>query len=266
MDMRRWWCTFSSVQWRTSALAAILCLAFPALGQVPTSPTPPGWTAALPRLFGETKAFSAQAEMRAVDKAGNETVSMPMGFAMLDRQIRMVIDIGQIKSSQIPVGAAMAMKQIGMDRTVAIMAPQRKVMVVMYPSIQAYLEMPLPDQMTGSEKEVKLQKTKLGNETIDGQPCVKYKVVITDSTGQKNEGIVWNATNLRDFPVQMQMEDRQNGGSMTTRFREVKLVAPEGREFQIPAGFKKYSDPMKLMEAATARITSGAKPPAGGKK
>ncbi len=236
-----------------------------AQAQMPSA-TPPGWTSALPKLFGETKAFSAQADMRALDKSGKETVSMTMGFAMLDRQIRMAIDVGQIKSTQMPPGAAAAMKQIGMDRTIAVMTPQKKSMLVMYPLLQACLEMPLPDQMTIPEKDIKLDKTKLGTETIDGHPCVKYKLVITDSSGQKNEGIVWNATDLKEFPVQVQMQDRESGGSMTTRFRDIKLVRPEAKEFEAPSGFKKYSDPMQLMQAATLRATGASKPASAPKK
>lgn len=252
---------------RTTLLAAAVLNGAPAVrAQMPSTATPPGWTAALPRLFGDTKAFSARADMRAVDKAGKETVSMSMGFAMLDRRIRMEIDISQIKSSQLLPGAAAAMKQIGMDRTVAVMSPQKKMMVVMYPAIRSYLEFPLSDQMTLPDKDVKLQKTRLGNETIDGHSCVKYQVVITDPAGQKNEGIVWNATDLKEFPVQMQMQDRESGGSMTTRFREIKLAAPASREFEVPSGFKKYSDPMQLMQAATAQAAGGAKPAGGTKK
>jgi len=229
-------------------------------GQMPSA-APPAWTAALPKLFGDTKAFSAQSDMRALDKAGKETVSMSMGFAMLDRQIRMTIDIGQIKSSQMPPGAVAAMKQIGMDRTVAIMSPQRKLMLVIYPTVQAYLEMPMPDQMTTPEKDIKLSKSKVGAETIDGHPCVKYKIVITDAAGQKNEGIAWCATDMAEFPIQMQMQDRDTGGTMTTHFRDIKIVKPEAKDFEAPTAFKKYSDPMQLMQAATARVTNGSKAP-----
>lgn len=254
------------IAWKlTSTLfvgSAALALWMPptAWGQMPSA-APPAWTAALPKLFGDTKAFTAQSDMRALDKAGKETVSMTMGFSMLDRQIRMNIDIGQIKSSQMPPGAVAAMKQIGMDRTVAIMSPKKKSMLVIYPSVQGYIEMPMPDQMTTAEKDIKLTKSKLGTETIDGHPCVKNKVVITDAAGQKNEGIVWNATDMAEFPIQMQMQDRETGGTMTTRFRDVKIVKPDARDFEAPAAFKKYSDPMQLMQAATARVAGGSTAP-----
>lgn len=266
MEMRSLIARFPTIR-RVAVVMALLPTLTPSvLGQMPSGTPPPGWTAALPRLFGETKAFSAQADMRALDKAGKETVTMNMGFAMLDRQIRMSIDISQIKSSQLEPGAAAAMKQIGMDRTVAVMSPRKKRMLVMYPLLQSYLELDLPDQMALSEKDIKIEKTKLGSETLDGHPCVKYKVVITDSAGQKNEGIVWNATDMKEFPVQMQMQDRESGGSMTTRFREIKLANPGAKEFEVPSGFKKYSDPMQLMQAATMRKMSGEKPATGGKK
>ena len=50
---------------------------------------PPGWNAAMTRLFGDVKAFSAKAEMRALDKFGQPAIQVPMNFALLDSKIRM---------------------------------------------------------------------------------------------------------------------------------------------------------------------------------
>ena len=34
----------------------------------------------------------------------------------------------------------------------------------------------------------------MGMKTLDGHPCVKNKVVVTDKEGIKHEWMVWNAT------------------------------------------------------------------------
>src|SRR5438876_7641518 len=77
-----------------SALAAILAsgAAGIANAQMPTG-GPPGWNAAMTKLFGDTKAFSAKAEMLALDKSGQPAIQVPMNFALLDNKVRMDIDM-----------------------------------------------------------------------------------------------------------------------------------------------------------------------------
>ena len=43
---------------------------------------PPGWNAAMTKLFGDVKAFSARGEMRALDKSGQPAIQVPMNFAL----------------------------------------------------------------------------------------------------------------------------------------------------------------------------------------
>src|SRR2546427_9811059 len=80
------------------ALAAILAsgAAGIANAQMPAG-GPPGWNAAMTKLFGDIKAFSAKAEMRALDKSGQPAIQMPMNFALLDNKVPMDIDITSLK-------------------------------------------------------------------------------------------------------------------------------------------------------------------------
>ena len=83
------------------ALAAILAsgAAGIANAQMPAG-GPPGWNAAMTKLFGDIKAFSAKAEMRALDKAGQPAIQVPMNFALLDNKVRMDIDMTQVHLSK----------------------------------------------------------------------------------------------------------------------------------------------------------------------
>ena len=38
---------------------------------------------------------------------------------------------------------------------------------------------------------------------MSGHPCVENKVVVTDAKGATNEFTVWNATDLKNFPVKI---------------------------------------------------------------
>jgi len=222
----------------------------------------PGWNAAMTRLFGDVKAFSARADMRALDKSGKESVSMTMGFALLDEKVRLDIDLAQMKNAQMPPGATAQLKQMGMDRMTVIVFSPKKSMYIIYPGLQAYVDMPVPNEDGLADKNVKIDKTPLGNETIDGHPCVKNKVVMTDDKGQKGEAIVWNATDLKEFPVQMQMNDKE--ATVVMRYKDIKLAKPDAKQFAAPTGYSKHTDMMQLMQAAVQRVTPGAGAPAGG--
>ena len=222
----------------------------------------PGWNAAMTKLFGDVKAFSARADMRALDKAGKESVNMTMGFALLDEKVHLDIDLSQMKGAQMQPGTAAQLKQMGMDRMAVIVFPAKKSMYLIYPGLQAYVDMPVPNEEGLADKNVKINKTVLGNETIDGHPCVKNKVVLTDDKGQKAEAIVWNATDLKEFPVQMQMNDKD--ATVVMRYKDIQLAKPDAKQFAAPAGYGKHTDMMQLMQVAVQKATRGAGAPAGG--
>jgi len=50
--------------------------------------------------------------------------------------------------------------------------------------------------------ETRSHRTGQGNR---GRPsCVKNKVIVTDDKGDKHESTVWNATDLKNFPVKIE--------------------------------------------------------------
>ena len=244
-----------------AAAVMILMTAVPASAQTEMG-GPPGWNAAMTKLFGDVKAFSARADMRALDKSGKESLSMTMGFALLDQKVRLEIDMSQMKSAQMPPGAVAQLKQMRMDRLVVIVFPPKKSMYLIYPGLQAYVDMPVPDEEALADKNVKIDKTRLGNETIDGHPCVKNKVVLTDDKGRKAEAIVWNATDLKEFPLQMQMIEKET--TVVMRYQDIKLAKPDSRQFDAPSGYAKHADMMQLMQVAAQKMTAGAGASPGG--
>src|SRR6516225_5833326 len=103
---------------RTSAIRFSLSLVIGLLGsgahaQLPGA-APGGINAALIKLFGDVNAFSAQTEVRVLDKSQQETLNAPMEFALLDKKIRVALDMGQMKGKDVPPGATDALKQMGM--------------------------------------------------------------------------------------------------------------------------------------------------------
>ena len=183
---------------------------------------------------------------------------MLMGFSMLDGKMRMETDLANIKGAQIPPAMLQTMKDMGMDKMVNLIPADQKSMMLIYPGLKSYVAMPMPDDGTAG-KEPKVETTKLGEETVEGQACVKNKVVITSATGEKHEMTVWNAKELQDFPVQSEFAAGPNKATM--KFRNIKLAAPDAKGFEVPADFEKFDGIPQLMQSAMTKKMNAS--PAG---
>jgi len=218
---------------------------------------PGGWNAAMTKLFGDVKAFSAKADMRVLDNADKESMSMVMTFALLDGMVRMEIDLAQMKNAALPPGATASLKQMGMDRLTTIVLPEKKAVYIIYPGLQAYVNMPMPEEeAAAAKKDFKINKTEMGKEAIDGHACVKNKVVMTDDKGEKHEVLVWEAADLKNFPLQMRMSDK--GTNVVIRYKDVQFARPDTRQFEAPAGYAKHTDMTQLMQVAMQKMMNGA--------
>jgi hypothetical protein len=241
---------------RLSLLVAVLAVSsLTAFAQGPQGPST-GLNAAMTKLFGAHTAFSAKAEMQA--KGGpTGDMSMTMDFALLDGKTRSDIDMTTMKSAQLPPNAVEAMQQMGMGRMIGINDPKANSILVIYPGLESYLEMPVPPaEAAASKEEYKIEKTEVGKETVSGHATVKYKVTMTDSKGAKKEALMWSASDLKDFPVKM--ETTEQGATVTVTYSDVKFTKPDAALFAPPAGFAKHTSQQGLMQAAMMRMMGGA--------
>jgi hypothetical protein len=102
-----------------------------------------------------------------------------------------------------------------------------------------------------------MESTELGKESVDGHACVKNKVTVTDKAGKAHESTVWNATDLKNFPVKITTSEA--GAATTMLFKAVKLEKPDPAQFEPPAGFKKYDSLMALMQQEMMSRMGGAR-------
>ncbi len=220
----------------------------------PPGPKLSGSTA---KLFGENSAFSATMEMQT--KAGSPEGSMitPGKMAFDQGKSRFEMNLAEIKGGQMPPQAAQQMKAMGMDKMVMISRPDKKVSYMIYPGLQAYVEMAADEKEAASANEdLKVETTELGKETVDGHPCIKNKAVVTDKEGTKHESLVWNATDLKKFPIKI--EQTQEGTTMTMLFKNVSLSKPEASLFEPPSSFTKYDNMMTMMQQVMMKRLGGA--------
>ena len=68
------------------------------------------------------------------------------------------------------------------------------------------------------------------------------------------QATTWNATDLKDFPIQIEM--KESGNSTIMHFMNVKLVTPDPQLFEIPAGFKEEGTPAPKAAAPAPKATA----------
>jgi hypothetical protein len=219
-----------------ATLPIILLASHAAFAQLPSASPGGGVNAAFVKLFGSVGAFTAKAETQVVDKSQNPLVRMPMEFTSLDGKVRLEIDLSQVQSEDFTPNALATLKQAGMDRMVSIFRPDKKLTYVIYPGVQSYQELAQSKaESEAAEKGLKLEKAALGKESLDGHPCVKHKVTVKSGKEPVLEAVIWNATDLKDFPIQIEMKEKDR--TVRMHFTDVRFVKPDANQFEIPSAY-----------------------------
>jgi len=218
-------------------------------------PSPASMNSALVRLLGPSN-FIANATVTVKDTNGTQVLSTPMEFALLDGKVRAQIDQSQTKSKEMSPAVAASLMQLGLSRVVSVIRPDKQAVYIIYPDKKAMVKMPISkEDAEAAARTPKIQKTVLGKETIDGHPCVKTKVIMTLGTSQPIEAITWNATDLKDFPIQIETTER--GHTSVILFRQLRFTRPDPGLFEAPAGFATYPNPHELMQSVAREMQKG---------
>jgi hypothetical protein len=214
--------------------------------QMGGGPSVPQFGGGMEKLFGANQTFSATTQIQASN--GNTPITMSGQMSFDKGASRFEMDMSQMQGGNIPPQAMAQMKSMGLDKMVSITQSDKKIVYVIYPDARAYTEMTpaAPDTAT-TNTDAPIQITALGNETIDGHPCVKNKAVVTDKQGVKHEFTVWNATDLKNFPVQIAMNEEEN--PVTFSFHNVSFAKPDPALFTPPTGFTKYDSMQEMMQS-----------------
>lgn len=216
-------------------------------------------SATLGKLFGGHNAFSTRAEIK-VTEEGQKEGSLPLSLAWLEGKVRAELDLGQIKSHRMPADLQAGLKKAGLEKIIAVILPKGPLAYIISPGLKGYAEQTMPKPKSESADKpasIKFEKTAIGNETIDGHPCVKNKVVV--GVGDElQELTLWSASDMKDFPLKMQMDVK--GSKVSLSFKDVKLTRPDAKVFEAPEGFTKHSDAQGLLAAAMAKFAEASAP------
>jgi hypothetical protein len=208
------------------------------LSQPPTAGSATGVNAAFVKLFGNVTAFSARMETQVLDRSGQESVRMPMDFATLSNKVRMDLNLEQTVSRDLPANMISVMKQQGMERIISIFRPDQKATLLLYPGPKRYQALPLAKgEADAIDKGLQVEKTALGKETIDGHACVKNQVVVRNQQGPVLRATTWNATDLKDLPIRVEMKKEESKVVIT--FKQVQFAKPDPKRFDVPDDYVK---------------------------
>ena len=241
--------------WPTVFAVCVLLAASSALAQLPGGDGSPGVSTAMLKLFGTNNAFTARADVQVVDGGKVEQLRTPMAFAALDVRLRVEIDMAQIRGKNLPPAAVAGLKQLGMDRVVSLLRPDKQALFILYPNAQSYVHLPFTKEEIAADKNLKVEKTALARETVAGHPCVKNQVVVRSGTNIVLAATTWNAGDLKDFPVQIATQE--NDMTSIMRFDQIQFVRPDAKQFEPPAGFKRFNNAQSLVLARSAKVPNG---------
>jgi Domain of unknown function (DUF4412) len=226
---------------------AALCLSFvPVLAQPGSQPlSGPTFNGAMDKLFGDNQAFTATLELQITDETG-KIIAMPGQISFDAGKSRFESNMSAMQGIKVSPQGAVQMKALGLDQTIEITRPDKKTGYLIYPGMQSYVEHALSDADTAAAPgDYKMSVTELGHETVNGHPCVKNKVVVTDPKGNNHESTVWNATDLKQFPVKIEVKEA--GRTTTMLFKDISLAKPDASLFEVPAGYTAYDNAQTMM-------------------
>ncbi|HTY88480.1 MAG TPA: DUF4412 domain-containing protein [Candidatus Acidoferrum sp.] len=227
-------------------------------GPGPGRPGGPQLSGAISKLFGDNQTFSATMEMGVKDRAG-QPITIPGKLSFDTGKSRFEVNIADMHGGRMPPDAAAQMKAMGMDVMITISRPDQKTAYLIYPGLQSYAQIQTPNAENAlTNTDFKVEITEIGKDTLDGHSCVKNKYVVTDKEGVKHESTVWNATDLKKFPIKIQTSE--HGDEVTMAFKDVSLTKPAASLFEPPSDFKKYDNIQQLMQQEMMKRMGGGMP------
>jgi hypothetical protein len=153
------------------------------------------------------------------------------------------------------MGNKTRLENVMMGGLVTISLLDQRKTIMMNTKTKTYFEKAMEDRVPSiQDPRAVVEKKKIGSETIDGHPCIKYDAVIyfKDRPQEKFNTVVWEAQDLGGFPIRNEMavsESKKMGGpeKIVTEFKDIKLGAATAAMFEIPKDYKKAASLNEVM-------------------
>ena len=192
-------------------------------------------------------------------------------------------------ATMVSAGMEMPMAQMGaksrvenpaMKGLVTINLADAKKTIMLNTVNKTYFEQPIQDRGSAPDPynpDVVFEKRKVGTDTIDGHPCIKYDATFyrKSQPGEKFRATLWEAEDLKGFTIQTEMSVPANpqypgsGGKMVMKFKDVRLGAAKASMFEVPGDYRKVNSMPEVMglggmgniEEMMKNLPKGQRPP-----
>ena len=127
-----------------------------------------------------------------------------------------------------------------MAQAVTITRLDKKVVWILMPSEQMYMEQPLNPRdavMSGAARSDEAQRQSLGPDTVDGKPTEKFQVTYAYE-GTSSSVYEWIEPSL-GMPIKVAAVD----GSWWMEYRNVTTGPQDAALFEVPGGYQKFAMP-----------------------
>ena len=220
----------------------------PGTGEAPAAP--PAIAIAMPEIkappppsFGYMdwegkKDFYAVVHSVSLNKSDNKSCVMDAPLWITGPKMKMEMDMTKMMEAAGGKDAS----QSPMTRMTMLNRGDKKTGYTLYPNVQKYL---VHTEAEERDEKPKVEKVKVGSETIDGHPCDKYKVTITYKNEKPQEGFIWNAKDLGGMTIKSEVENKEY--KMTTELKNIVLKSSPASVFEIPAGYTEAKSFMDVM-------------------
>ncbi|MFH0788443.1 MAG: hypothetical protein V2B13_12635 [Pseudomonadota bacterium] len=167
-------------------------------------------------------------------------------------------------AKMVVMGISMPMAKLGnktrienvmMGGLVTISLMDQKKSLTMNTKNKTYFESPINDKVPSvHDPRTVIEKKKIGTESFDGHPCIKYEAVFyfKEKPQEKFKAVIWEAQDLGGLPIRNEMavpEGKKAGGpgTLVTEFKEIKVGAATAAMFDIPRDYKKVNSMNEVM-------------------
>ncbi len=156
------------------------------------------------------------------------------------------------------MGARSRVENPGMKGLVTISLADAKKTIMMNRIGKTYYEQPVQKQERTPDvydPDMVFDKKKVGTDTIDGHPCIKYDAVFyrKSKPEEKHKATIWEAQDLKDFTIQTEVTVPANpnyqgsGGKMIMKFKDIRLGAATASMFEVPGDYRKVNSVQEVM-------------------
>jgi hypothetical protein len=137
-------------------------------------------------------------------------------------------------------------QEMGGEQSVTIMRQDKQLLWTVMPSQQMYMEMSLQGKQRppgDDPSNYTYERTEVGPDVIDGHQTTKYKVIATNSKGEKLGGFMW--ITREGIQIKMDLIALVEGSKtrMKTGLTNLKIERQDPALFEVPAGYTKMTMP-----------------------